>query len=64
MFQRGFREVKPGHISKPIANLSKRNYLDRASVGQAYVSGMKEDLHFKGAELTVVNTLYSVGYLV
>ncbi|KAI1206324.1 retrograde regulation protein 2 [Annulohypoxylon truncatum] len=39
------------------------NYLDRASVSQAYVSGMKEDLHFVGAQLTEVTTLYSVGYL-
>ncbi|KAI1637004.1 retrograde regulation protein 2 [Biscogniauxia mediterranea] len=40
------------------------NYLDRASVTQAYVSGMKEDLHFKGAQLTEVTTMYSVGYLI
>ncbi|KAI2601889.1 retrograde regulation protein 2 [Hypoxylon sp. NC1633] len=40
------------------------NYLDRASVSQAYVSGMKEDLDFQGAQLTEVNTLYSVGYLI
>ncbi|XDG02537.1 hypothetical protein ABKA04_002152 [Annulohypoxylon sp. FPYF3050] len=40
------------------------NYLDRASVSQAYVSGMKEDLHFEGAQLTEVTTLYSVGYLI
>ncbi|KAI6090654.1 retrograde regulation protein 2 [Hypoxylon rubiginosum] len=39
------------------------NYLDRASVGQAYVSGMQEDLHFQGAQLTEVNTIYAVGYL-
>ena len=24
---------------------------------------MKEDLNFKGAQLTVINTIYSVGYL-
>lgn len=24
---------------------------------------MKEDLDFKGAQLTVINTVYSVGYL-
>ncbi|KAL4783649.1 major facilitator superfamily domain-containing protein [Aspergillus varians] len=40
------------------------NYLDRASVTQAYVSGMKEDLGFKGAQLTTVTTLYAVGYLI
>ncbi|EMR65150.1 putative pantothenate transporter protein [Eutypa lata UCREL1] len=39
------------------------NYLDRASITQAYVSGMREDLGFQGAQLTVTTTLYSVGYL-
>ncbi|KAL4961195.1 major facilitator superfamily domain-containing protein [Aspergillus stella-maris] len=40
------------------------NYLDRASVTQAYVSGMREDLGFEGAQLTTVTTLYAVGYLI
>ncbi|KAK7747575.1 hypothetical protein SLS62_009074 [Diatrype stigma] len=40
------------------------NYLDRASITQAYVSGMKEQLGFEGAQLTIITTLYSVGYLI
>ncbi|KXH62541.1 hypothetical protein CNYM01_01752 [Colletotrichum nymphaeae SA-01] len=40
------------------------NYLDRASITQAYVSGMREDLGFKGAQLTVVTTLYATAYLI
>jgi MFS transporter, ACS family, pantothenate transporter len=32
------------------------NYLDRANLNNAYVSGMKEDLNFQGAELNVINT--------
>ncbi|BCS19519.1 uncharacterized protein APUU_12347S [Aspergillus puulaauensis] len=39
------------------------NYLDRASITQAYVSGMKEDLGFHGAQLTTVQTIYAMGYL-
>ncbi|GKT69011.1 pantothenate transporter liz1 [Colletotrichum tofieldiae] len=40
------------------------NYLDRASITQAYVSGMKEDLGFEGAQLTEVTTLYATAYLI
>ncbi|KAG9767785.1 Pantothenate transporter liz1 [Exophiala dermatitidis] len=40
------------------------NYLDRQNLSQAYVSGMKEELGFRGNQLTVVNTIYSVGYLI
>lgn len=32
------------------------NYLDRANLNNAYVSGMKEDLKFKGTELNIINT--------
>ena len=32
------------------------NYLDRANLNNAYVSGMKEDLKFEGAQLNVINT--------
>lgn len=32
------------------------NYLDRMNLNNAYVSGMKEDLNFKGKELNVINT--------
>ncbi|KAH6957896.1 retrograde regulation protein 2 [Ilyonectria sp. MPI-CAGE-AT-0026] len=40
------------------------NYLDRSNITQAYVSGMKEDLKFKGAELTVINSIYQTGYMI
>lgn len=40
-----------------------RNYLDRSNITQAYVSGMEEDLKFRGNQLTVINTVYAVGYL-
>lgn len=40
------------------------NYLDRQNLTQAYVSGMKEDLNFQGNQLTVINTIYAVGYLI
>ncbi|KAF5519185.1 Pantothenate transporter liz1 [Colletotrichum aenigma] len=40
------------------------NYLDRASITQAYVSGMRQDLGFKGAQLTEVTTLYATAYLI
>lgn len=39
------------------------NYLDRSNLAQAYVSGMKEDLHFVGNELTVIGSVFSAGYI-
>lgn len=52
------------HRTPVLTRLSTyRNYLDRSNITNAYVSGMKEDLNFKGAQLTVINTIYSVGYL-
>jgi ACS family pantothenate transporter-like MFS transporter len=39
------------------------NYLDRSNLAQAYVSGMKEDLGFLSNELTVINTVFSCGYI-
>lgn len=51
-------------ITEVPTNMTRiRNYLDRASITQAYVSGMREDLGFKGAQLTVVTTLYATAYL-
>ena len=35
------------------------NYLDRMNLNNAYVSGMKEDLKFKGNQLNVINTSMS-----
>ncbi|KAJ5241700.1 Pantothenate transporter liz1 [Penicillium citrinum] len=40
------------------------NYLDRSNLNNAYVSGMKEELDFKGNELNVINTVFTVGYIV
>jgi hypothetical protein len=37
--------------------------LDRSNLTNAYVSGMKEDLDFKGNELTQINTVFTVGML-
>ncbi|OOQ90387.1 Pantothenate transporter liz1 [Penicillium brasilianum] len=40
------------------------NYLDRSNLNNAYVSGMKEELNFKGNQLNVINTVFTVGYIV
>lgn len=40
------------------------NYLDRSNLTQAYVSGMKEDLNFKGNQLTQITTIFTCGYIV
>ncbi|KAF8306771.1 MFS general substrate transporter [Clavulina sp. PMI_390] len=40
------------------------NYLNRANFANAYVSGMKADLHFKGNEYNNVITMFTVGYIV
>jgi ACS family pantothenate transporter-like MFS transporter len=32
------------------------NYLDRMNLNNAYVSGMREDLNFRGNQLNVINT--------
>lgn len=37
------------------------NYLDRGALGNAYVTGMKEDLHLHGHQLNVINTCLTVG---
>ena len=39
------------------------NYLDRSNLTSAYVSGMKVDLGFTGNQLTVINTVFTVGYV-
>ncbi|KAG5301302.1 pantothenate transporter [Histoplasma ohiense] len=39
------------------------NYLDRTNLNNAYVSGMKEDLNFKGNQLNLINTIFTVGYI-
>ncbi len=40
------------------------NYLDRSNLTAAYVSGMKKDLVFEGNQLNVINTVFTVGYIV
>ncbi|KAM0704936.1 hypothetical protein Q7P35_007723 [Cladosporium inversicolor] len=39
------------------------NYLDRANLNNAYVSGAREDLNFKGTQLNQINTIFYGGYL-
>ncbi|OSX59270.1 hypothetical protein POSPLADRAFT_1150355 [Postia placenta MAD-698-R-SB12] len=40
------------------------NYLDRSNVSNAYVSGMKEELHMYGTEYNKINTIFTCGYIV
>ncbi|KAH8789759.1 major facilitator superfamily domain-containing protein [Hyaloscypha finlandica] len=40
------------------------NYLDRSNLANAYVSGMKEELGFKGNQYNQINTVFTVGYVV
>lgn len=40
------------------------NYLDRLNLANAYVLGMQEDLAMKGNEFNIINTCFSVGYIV
>lgn len=40
------------------------NYLDRLNLSNAYVSGMKEDLGMGGDDFNLINTCFSVGYIV
>ncbi|KAK4161376.1 major facilitator superfamily domain-containing protein [Cladorrhinum sp. PSN259] len=39
------------------------NYLDRTNLSNAYVSGMKEDLSFRGNQLNQINTCFTIGYV-
>jgi len=39
------------------------NYLDRANLNNAYVSGMREDLKFHGTQLNQINTIFYGGYM-
>lgn len=40
------------------------NYVDRRNVSNAYVSGMKEDLNITGDDFNIINTVFTVGYIV
>ncbi|QLL30375.1 hypothetical protein HG536_0A01920 [Torulaspora globosa] len=39
------------------------NYVDRVGFINAYISGMKEDLHFKANDINITNTCFTVGYI-
>ncbi|SCV00900.1 LAMI_0G08020g1_1 [Lachancea mirantina] len=39
------------------------NYVDRVGFSNAYVSGMKQDLDFKSDDFNLVNTCFTVGYV-
>ena len=39
------------------------NYVDRVGFSNAYVSGMKEDLGLKGDQFNLINTCFTVGYV-
>ncbi|EAA63133.1 hypothetical protein AN3232.2 [Aspergillus nidulans FGSC A4] len=39
------------------------NYLDRSNLTNAYVSGMEEELSFRGNQLNQINTVFTVGYI-
>ncbi|KAI0548107.1 major facilitator superfamily domain-containing protein [Xylaria curta] len=40
------------------------NYLDRSNLNNAYVSGMREELHFVGDQLNQVQAAFTAGYVV
>ncbi|KAI0320642.1 major facilitator superfamily domain-containing protein [Amylostereum chailletii] len=40
------------------------NYLDRSNINNAYVSGMREELHMVGTQFNQLNTLFTCGYIV
>lgn len=40
------------------------NYLDRSNLSNAYVSGMKTDLNMQGNDISVLTTVFNVGYIV
>ncbi|KIY73746.1 MFS general substrate transporter [Cylindrobasidium torrendii FP15055 ss-10] len=40
------------------------NYLDRSNISNAFVSGMKEELHMYGTEYNKINTIFTCGYIV
>lgn len=39
------------------------NYLDRSNLTAAYVSGMKKDLDFHGKQFNIINTCFTIGYI-
>ncbi|OLN97993.1 Pantothenate transporter FEN2 [Colletotrichum chlorophyti] len=39
-------------------------YIDQTNISNAYVSGMKEDLHLYGDELNYFTTFFNIGYMI
>ena len=39
------------------------NFLDRSNLANAYVSGMKEEIGFKGNEYNKTVTIFTIGYM-
>lgn len=40
------------------------NYLDRLNLTNAYVSGMREEIGLHGNQFNIINTLFTVGYVI
>lgn len=40
------------------------NYVDRIGFSNAYVSGMKEDLKLQGSDFNLINTCFTIGYII
>ncbi|EAL20823.1 hypothetical protein CNBE1850 [Cryptococcus deneoformans B-3501A] len=40
------------------------NYLDRANLANAYTTGMREDVGFKGNDYTYANSMFTAGYII
>ncbi|KAF8450366.1 MFS general substrate transporter [Boletus edulis BED1] len=40
------------------------NYLDRSNVNNAYISGMKQELHLQGNDFNLINTMFTCGYII
>ncbi|KJA30072.1 hypothetical protein HYPSUDRAFT_125890 [Hypholoma sublateritium FD-334 SS-4] len=40
------------------------NYLDRSNISNAYVSGMREELHMFGTQFNKINTIFTCGYII
>ncbi|EMG50184.1 FEN2 Pantothenate transporter FEN2 [Candida maltosa Xu316] len=53
-----------GFVLSYVCLLYWLNYLSRANLSNAYVSGMQEDLNMKGNEFNIINTCFNVGYIV
>ncbi|ESZ92021.1 pantothenate transporter [Sclerotinia borealis F-4128] len=55
------------YISHPYEHPGERKLvqkLDRSNLANAYVSGMKEELRFVGNQYNLINTIFTVGYII